>query len=269
MCPILFRIHGIPIHTYGLLIVGGFAVAMWWSVGECKRRGLPPETGLDYATWALISGILGARLLYVLLNWSEYSEDPVSIFRLPQGGLSFHGSVAGGILAIFVFCRRRQLNFWRMADMLTPCVILGYPIARMGCLFNGCCYGSPTSLPWGMRFPNVMSPGQMTPPSHPAQVYSSILTLFLFLLLLRMESLFHYDGQKFCFYLIFTALDRFVMEVFRKGATAQVLVAGLTDAQVASILMILTGLLLYRFFERNRSSPPRAPSLQSKPEGRC
>jgi len=141
MHPILYEFDGIKIHSYGLMIVAGFAVAMWWSVKECKRQGLPPETGLDFATYCLIIGIVVSRLVHVLLNWGDYAGNPLSALRLQEGGLTFHGALLGGILATWLFARVKRINFWVLADVLSPCVLLGYPVARLGCFFNGCCYG--------------------------------------------------------------------------------------------------------------------------------
>lgn len=253
MLPILFRIHGIPFHSYGLMVVAGFAVAMWWSVRECERHDLPREMMLDYATYCLVTGIVFARILFVTLNWQDYAGDPVSVFRIQEGGLSFHGALFGGIVAMMLFSKIRKRSFWLLADVVSPCVILGYPLARLGCLLNGCCYGTPTGLPWGLRFPDVLHPGHWTPPSHPAQVYSSLLVFALFFVYIRLNRFVHVNGQRFCFMLVVFAVDRFVMEIFRRGATAKITpVLALTQAQWLSIIMVIVAMLIYRRLDSRR-----------------
>ncbi|PJB67799.1 MAG: prolipoprotein diacylglyceryl transferase [Armatimonadetes bacterium CG_4_9_14_3_um_filter_58_7] len=263
MHPILYEFDGIKIHSYGLMIVAGFAVAMWWSVKECKRQGLPPETGLDFATYCLIIGIVVSRLVHVLLNWGDYAGNPLSALRLQEGGLTFHGALLGGILATWLFARVKRINFWVLADVLSPCVLLGYPVARLGCFFNGCCYGAPTTLPWGCVFPDAHQPGQWTPPSHPAQIYSSISVFLLFLIFIRLGPILHAKGQRFSLLLAVFGIDRIFMDQFRRNVTGKVTpILGLTEAQLVSLGMIALSALLYCFFGKGtRSSEEVANTL--------
>jgi phosphatidylglycerol:prolipoprotein diacylglycerol transferase len=128
-----------------------------------------------------------------------------------------------------------------MGDVVAPGVALGYAIGRVGCFLNGCCYGGPTDLPWACRFHDPPITGPLTPPSHPTQIYASIINLGVFYLLLRIFRRQRVTGQVLWSYIVFYAVYRFGIEFLRAGVTAQVAAAGLTQAQWASIGMLLAG----------------------------
>jgi phosphatidylglycerol:prolipoprotein diacylglycerol transferase len=211
-----------------------------------RQRGIAPEQIFDLTAMILVAAIAGARLLYVALNADYFRENPGHIWRLWEGGLSFHGGLLGGLLVGIFFCRQRGLSFLRLGDVVAPGVALGYAIGRIGCFLNGCCYGAPTDLPWACRFHDPPITGPLTPPSHPTQIYASIINLGIFALLLAIFRRQRRTGQVLWSYLLFYAVYRFFIEFLRKGVTAQVAAAGLTQAQWASIgMMLAAGGVLY------------------------
>jgi phosphatidylglycerol:prolipoprotein diacylglycerol transferase len=137
--------------------------------------------------------------------------------------------------------------------------MLGYAIGRIGCFFNGCCYGAPTNLPWGVRF---FDDGHWTPPSHPTQIYASLMGFAFFALLAWIERRKSYDGQLLGWYLIFAAIERFVMEIWRGGYTSTVVAFGLTDVQFLCIGILVIGVVTL-FVLRRRKAPvtPATPPL--------
>jgi phosphatidylglycerol---prolipoprotein diacylglyceryl transferase len=241
MHSILFRIGPFPVYSYGFMLMLAFLAATAVAVRLGKQRGIQPEYIFDLTAAILVSAIIGARLLYVALQWSYFRDHPDHIVRLWEGGLSFHGGLVGGLLAGIVYCRRRGLSFLRMGDVVAPGVALGYAIGRVGCFLNGCCYGGPTDLPWACRFHDPPITGPLTPPSHPTQIYASIINLGVFYLLLRIFRRQRVTGQVLWSYIVFYAVYRFGIEFLRAGVTAQVAAAGLTQAQWASIGMLLAG----------------------------
>ena len=130
-----------------------------------------------------------------------------------------------------------------MADMAAPGLALGYGIARFGCLLNGCCYGSPTDLPWAMRFPLWPDSAIMTDPSHPTQVYSALGSFLVLAVLLLVRNRLKVRGQLFLLYLMLSAPVRGVVEIFREGYTARALVGSITEAQVASAAIFAAALV--------------------------
>jgi phosphatidylglycerol:prolipoprotein diacylglycerol transferase len=246
MFPTLFRIGPVEIHSYGTMLMLGFVAGILLARRSARRAGLPADLPLDLGVWLLIAGVIGSRLLFVAINWHLYLGRPVEMVRIwDDGGLSFHGGLLGGVVAAAIFARRRGLSFWALADMAAPGLALGYGIARFGCLLNGCCYGAPTALPWGIEFPIWPDSQVTTDPSHPTQIYSALGSFLILGVLLRAEGRLRGRGRLFLLYLLLYSALRAAVEVLRKGYTAGVLVAGLTEAQVASAAIILLALILF------------------------
>lgn len=155
--------EGVPIHTYGLLIGAGFITAVtaaaWMAVREW-----PGEVGLkrrdqlfDFAFWAFVGGIVGSRVLFILVNWKDYAAQPSRIFDL-GGGLVFYGGLIGAVVAAVWYTRKNDIDFWRFADLCIPTVSLGQAFGRLGCFSAGCCWGRVTThekAPFAVEFPGV------------------------------------------------------------------------------------------------------------------
>jgi len=257
MRPILFHIGPLPIRAYGTMMVVAFAAGIAWAAREARRRGLEAGLILDFSVWLILSGVFFARLVFVALDPALSWRDLPYIWR---GGLSYHGGVLGGVLAAVVFARLRRLSFWTLADICAPSIALGYGFARIGCLLNGCCYGVPTSLPWGMRFFDEQC--SLTAPSHPTQIYSALASWALFGGLVAFSRRSKLTGSVFLLYLMSYSVIRFLIEFLRRGVTAQPLktpwLAWLTEAQLASIVIfIVAGLIWWRLARLRRAGPAR------------
>lgn len=239
------RLGPFHIYSYGFMLMLGFAVGIAWGCREARRRGLSPDLVLDYGLWALLSAIGGARAVFVLLNLPDYAQAPLTIVT-GRGGLSFHGGLAGALLALYFFCRKRGVRFTEMTDLLAPALPLGFAFARIGCFLNGCCYGVPTHLPWACQFVNSDLPGGHTPPSHPVQLYSSVLNLGLFALLAWAGRRPRFRGELTLWYLGLYSILRFGLEFLRRGVTGKIFVLGLTEAQVASLVIIAFTLVCFQ-----------------------
>ncbi len=261
MLPTLFRIGPLAVHSYGTLLMLGFVAGVLLTRREARRMGLAPDIALDLGIWVLVSGVVFARGLFVALNWWDFAPRPVEAFYVwREGGLSFHGGLLGGVLATVAFARRRKLSFWTLSDIAAPGMALGYGIARFGCLLNGCCYGGPTSLPWGIRFPLFPDSRLTTEPSHPTQVYAALGSFVILAVLLWARPRLSARGQLFLLYLMLYSVLRSGIEVLRKGYTAQVLVDGLTQAQAASTVIALCAAAGFVYFARAaRSKAPPPP----------
>lgn len=241
MHPILFHIGSLEVRSYGVMIVLGFALAVWWSMRAGPRYRVEAEQVLDFVLLTALAGVLGARLVYVLLDWGSFAREPLRALYFWEGGLSFHGAVIGGGLAVALLARRKGIPFLRLADVLAPGVALAYAIGRIGCFLGGCCYGVPTDLPWACSFQDPFQPHVHTPPSHPTQIYASLSNLLIFALLARMQKPPHPEGKVFWAYLALYGVYRFIVEFWRVGATSTVLALGLSDAQWVSLLMVSLG----------------------------
>jgi len=249
MFPVLFHVGSFAVHTYGVVLMLAFLAALARTYQAAKRLndpGVPPDNILDAGIWMIIVGTVGARLLFVLIDWDSYRHAPnfpLNTLQVWQGGLSFHGGLFGGIGALFGYCLLKRMSVLKVADLFAPSVMIAYVIGRLGCLLNGCCYGAPTTMPWGIRF---QDDGVLTPPSHPTQLYASLLSLIFVAGLLWLERRRAYYGQISCWYILLAATERFLMEIWRAGTTSDVVRVGpihfLTDVQWLCLVMAAVAL---------------------------
>lgn len=233
MHPILWQLGSFKLHSYGLMVALATLAGVFVAARIAHRRGLRQELCVDTVIWSLILGIIGARVLYIILNWNVYAADPLSMLRVYNGGLSYLGGLVFGTATILVFAYRAGVHPVALIDAMTPSAAIGYAIGRIGCFLNGCCYGSPCSLPWGVRFP-----GQ-SEPHHPSQLYSSLSGLLLFVLLWRLGRRVTRRGVMAAVWFGGYGIYRFLVEFTRAGSTAELGLWGLTQAQWASL--VLTG----------------------------
>lgn len=246
MRPELFNIFGVSVYSYGFALAVAFAVATLAVTCEVRRYSIDPGYVLDLGILTCVSSVVGSRLVFVLLNASWYMNAPEQILRLTDGGLSFHGGLAAGILSGIVYCRIRGIDRWQMADIVAPYVALGYAIVRIGCFLRGCCYGVPSGLPWAFpvsEFDDI--------PRHPTQLYSFALSLLLFLYLLSRRNHTGFKGMLMFQYVALYSIMRFLVEFVRDGER---LALGLTLAQfvslgVGAVTFILIAVLSRRFRE--------------------
>lgn len=255
MKPILFQIGGVSIHTFGLLVGLGFIAGLWLASRLARNAGFKPELVYDLTVpWIVIGSLIGARTVYVITYWREdFAGHPlVEVFEVWRGGLVYYGGLIGGILAAVLRLRWLKLPIWRVGDCLAPGIALGHVFGRLGCLFNGCCYGHPTHVPWAIRFPPGSIPG--TQPIHPAQVYEALLNLGLAVSLAWFHRRRRFDGQVFSLYLVAYAFIRSFTEWFRGDyAVRSAPLSGvLTPGQLTSVATLAAGIALYLVLRRGR-----------------
>jgi phosphatidylglycerol---prolipoprotein diacylglyceryl transferase len=155
---------GLPIRGYGLMVLLGTVCGVGLATYRARQVGLNHEIIWSLAFWLFIGGILGARLFYVIEYWNQrFRSDSISttIFRVldfPEGGLVIYGALLGGAVATIAFVRKHNLPLLALADLITPSMLVGLALGRIGCLLNGCCYGGPSTLPWAVTFPPTSPP---------------------------------------------------------------------------------------------------------------
>ncbi|MCX6358797.1 MAG: prolipoprotein diacylglyceryl transferase [Armatimonadetes bacterium] len=266
MHPVLFHAGPITLRSYGVMVMCGFLVALWYVMGAARRAqaarpegsppGITPEQVFDASLVGLVAGIIGTRVLYVALNWGFYSHNPLAAFQIWNGGLSFIGAPIFGFGYCAFYCKRHGLRFLEVADMASAGFAVAYAIGRIGCFLNGCCYGVACNLPWAVRFHADGNATILTPPSHPTQIYSAIASLAAFFALDAGLKRPHKRGVIFVGYLLFYAVYRFFVEGLRKGATAEVFRWQLTDAQVFSLVIApILACVLIALIRRSDAAP--------------
>lgn len=252
MHSIAFKLGGLEVHWYGILVAVGFLAGLWTASKRAVKDGLSAEAIGDLGPWIILGAILGARTLYVFSYWREdFAGKPwYEVFMVQHGGLVFYGGLIGATLAVILYSLGKRLPLWKVGDALAPSIALGYVFGRIGCLMNGCCYGRPCDLPWAIRFPPHKVDGVMEPhpsgggPVHPTQIYDSLLNLGFYLFLAWLYRRKKFDGQVFATYLIGYALLRSFVEYFRGDYPVHYLGGWATPAQLVSMGIILGGLLL-------------------------
>lgn len=247
MKPILFRLGDLQIHSFGVLVALGFLAGLAAAAYNARRAGLKGDVVYDLAPWLVAGGLIGARLLYVVSYWQrDFAGHPLTeILAVWKGGLVYYGGLILATLTGIWRIRQMKLPLWTMADCLAPGVALGHAFGRLGCLLNGCCFGRPTTLPWGIQFPASHSTAAAS--LHPTQIYESLLNLMLFAALMWGFGRRRFAGQLFALYLVGYAVIRAFTEWFRGDyAFISRPAAGVfTPGQSTSLLILLAGIALF------------------------
>lgn len=191
-------------------------------------------------------GFAGARLGFGLVHWTHYQAHPWELLAWTPG-LVIQGALLGGLLGAVPYVHWLGYDKWRAADDAVPFVTLGQAVGRMGCFLGGCCYGEPTSLPWGCRFPEI---GDGLTPRHPTQIYEAVGLLGLFGVLYRITRGEHGDGRVAALYLALTGLLRFLVELLRAD-NLDSFYLGLSVYQWMSVGFMLASLVLWRNLPRS------------------
>jgi phosphatidylglycerol:prolipoprotein diacylglycerol transferase len=232
MHPILFKIGPFELYTYGAFLAIAFLTAIYLASREAQRVGLKPEFAADMGIIVILSAIVGSRLFYILFYNLEYTlQHPRELLRLQQTGLVFYGGLIFAVAAGIVYCRRNLVSIPLAMDIAAPSIAIGQAIGRIGCLMAGCCYGRPAlTVPWAIQFPHLEYP------RHPTQVYESLATFAIFLVLFQFRKRKSRNGQVMWLYAVMYASARFVIEFFR-GDNPHMLL-GMTISQVISVLVL-------------------------------
>lgn len=241
------RVGPLHVRSYGVMMMLSFCTALTWMYVDRERWGFTGRQVLQVALLGFVGGLLGARIGFVLLSWREYAGELPTIMNLWRGGMSWHGGLAGALLLLYIGTRVMGVSFARAFDLSAPGVALAYAVARVGCFLNGCCWGRSSDLPWAVTFPEAASGAPAGVPLHPTQLYSVLGTLvFTLPLLLYASRWLKKPFDRFLGFLVLSSVVRFVVEYYRRGASAEVCAAlpQLTVAQVASLAVIVVGVVV-------------------------
>ena len=249
MYPEIVRIGNFAVHSYGLMIALAILVSAILLYREAPQEKLDPDHVLEAVIIASFFGLIGSRILYMLLNWDYYSGRFFSSFFSQFEGLSFYGGLFGGVFALLLWSRKRNIGFLKMTDFLAPYLALGYAFGRIGCFLNGCCYGKEASVPWAL-------PIQIGDPvlRHPVQLYAALGALIIFFILRALRRRRPFVGFILIALFALYGILRFTTEFFRFSPFTGF---GLTSAQIFSLaltLASLTAIAFFYFFQDNRKN---------------
>ena len=258
--PLVFNLGPLQITGYGIMMMVGFLIGGWAMQVNLRQRGLNEEYAADMVVAAVIGGVVGAKLWYVVLT-----GDPNALFS--RGGLVWYGGFVGGSAAVWFNGWRKKVPTRLTADLVAPALPIGYALGRIGCFLVQDDYGVPTNLPWGFRFPEgappstaanmasmfgVEIPAGMSPTEvlavHPTQLYEAALMLLVFWALWRLRNHGKGMGWLFGLYLAFAGAERFLIEFVR--AKDDRLLGAFTVAQLTSVLLIVIGVVVMQTLAR-------------------
>ena len=255
---ILLRVGPITIYSYGLMLALAFIIGTYLAQKRAAKEGINTNILLDLIFYILISSIVGARALFVALNWNYYREHLLDILKVWEGGLVFYGGLLLAFIVTVWFLKKHKLSFWKIADIISPSLAIGIAIGRIGCFLNGCCYGKISSQ-WGVSFPGAQnSPAfaqqvldglipptaQCSLPVIPTQLYDSLSGIVLFLMLLILEKHKKFEGYVFSWFLLMYSISRFIIEGFRYYEPNFILFDWMTVSQLISVILFLVASFL-------------------------
>lgn len=253
MNPIAISLGPIEIRWYAILILTGFIIGMFLVKRETIRQNLEINKIMDLCFYLVLVSIIGARIYYVIFKFSEYKDNIIDIFKIWEGGLAIHGGIIAGIIFSYIYCKKNKIDFLKITDIITPALILGQAIGRWGNFFNGEAFGSATTLSHlhHLHLPNFIINGMYLYSDtdlkfayrQPTFLYESIWCIlgFIILLIIRRYKKIK-NGQVTATYFIIYGIGRFFVESLR---TDSLMFLNLKVAQIISIIMVLTGIILW------------------------
>ena len=260
--PILFTIGSQEVRWYGVMVALAVLVGVAVPAVLAKREGVGGITSnqiLSVAIWAVPGGVIGARLIHVFDEWSFFVDHPGEI--VGGEGMGVFGAILGGTLAGVIYARIKGIPIGKLCDVCAFGLILAQAVGRIGCLLNGCCYGTTTDLPWGTTWTHPDSYGPLVDAVHPTQIYELLFDLVLFAFLWGIRKRINVPGGIYLIYISVYSIGRFLISFLRENEEAFL---GLQQAQVVSlvVLFVAVGLLVY-LFRKPGSEPEMVSSVET------
>ncbi len=269
MYPELFRIYNFPINTYGVFLALAFLCAILIAVRLAARDGLPREKIYDLCLWMLLASLVGSKIL-MFFTEPEYRDHPLQLLSLDflRSGGVFYGGLIGAVLTGYFLMRHYKLPWWKTADACAPGIAIGNFFGRQGCFAAGCCWGKPTSLPWGVKFTELGHEITGVPTDaylHPTQLYESFAMLIVFFFLLWLHKHRRFSGQVILFYALLYSVIRFAIEFLRADPRGDLFglttLTGLSTSQMISLIVGSGALILLILRWRKAAAIVRADGV--------
>jgi phosphatidylglycerol:prolipoprotein diacylglycerol transferase len=253
--PLQIRWYGV---AYAIAFVAGTAIGS----RHMARRGVPSSVSSDIAFWAIVFGLIGARLYYdVQSGWWFYLTHPQHILAIWEGGMAFFGAIFAALIVLIVMARRHHLNFWDLIDAGALFAAVGQPIGRLGNVMNGEILGPPSNLPWAIRYTN---PASMAPhlgvAYQPANLYEAVGTLLILAILLYVRRRGVPPGVLGLIYLVLYPVSQLIVFYWRTDSETPAILFGLKQAQLTSlvVLVAVVPIFVYAWLRSRPTEPARA-----------
>jgi len=264
MFPRLLEIGPLTVYSYGVLLAAAYLLALYFSVRRARAMGLDGDRVLDLGIYIIISALVGAKLLLLVVDFDYFRRQPAELWTLARSGGVFYGGLVLAFLVGLWYVRRHRLPIWPIADAIAPGIALGHVIGRFGCLLAGCCYGTPTSLPWGVTFTDTFASSNVGTPLHvalhPTQLYDGGTELLILLFLLLTEKWWRTRaGWTFWIYILLYGISRYVVEMFRGDPRGMTL--GFSTSQFISLVLVPLALVMLLVLWRWPAVPAAAAAV--------
>jgi phosphatidylglycerol:prolipoprotein diacylglycerol transferase len=245
--PRLFHIGSFNMPTYGLLVSLGVLLGLWISVRNSQKQGIDPDNAWNLGIIVVMCGIIGSKILYILVDWGEYSAHPGEIFSLNtlQAGGVFSGGLIGAFAAAAWYIRRHHMPALATCDAFAPGLAIGHAIGRVGCFAAGCCFGKPTDHFWGVTFTSPIAHELVGTPIgealQPTQLFESAIELANFFLLAWLLKRKKFDGEVIGTYFFLYGIARFFLEYLRGDPGRGDVFGIITGTQLVALCLIVVG----------------------------
>lgn len=235
--PVAFSLGSVSVRWYSIMTAAAAVTVVSWAVYAARKSKFSPDLIYTLAIWGVIGGLLGARLVHIIDELNYYVQNPGQLFGFT--GLAIYGAVLGATLAVFIASKVHKFSFGPMADMIAPGALLGMAVGRVGCIINGCCYGAPTTLPWGLVYTHPDSYAPLGVATQPAVVYEMLLDLALFVVVWKLRGKLRPAGSVFLIYLAAYSVGRFFIATFRDpNSQGPIFLGWFMQAQIIAVLVL-------------------------------
>ncbi|HUT52791.1 MAG TPA: prolipoprotein diacylglyceryl transferase [bacterium] len=260
MRPVLFHIGSFPVYSYSVFVALAYLAGLGYALLEARRLKLDPVHVVDASLWLFVFAIVGARVMFMIVDYRRFIDDPREIYRIWNGGLVFYGGFIASVLAGVVYIKRHQLPLALWCDLLAPVAMINLAVGRIGCLLNGCCYGKfAPGLWWGIVYPpSHPALGLAQMPVHPTPIYEVLAVLIIFGVLVLMSRHKKFQGQVFWAMVLLYAVARFILEFFRGDPRGTAPLIGLSTSQGIAVVAGATAIIMLAWLYRKSVKGSRA-----------
>jgi phosphatidylglycerol:prolipoprotein diacylglycerol transferase len=258
--PRLLEFGPITVYTYGVLLAAAYLFGLQLARVRAKQRGLDANRVLDLGIYIIISALVGAKLLLLITDFKSFTADPRELLTLARSGGVFYGGLIVAVIVALWYIRRVGLPLWTTCDVFAPGIALGHVVGRFGCLFAGCCYGKPTTRPWGITFTDPFAAANVGTPLgvalHPTQLYEAGAELLILIVLLVTERKGRpFPGRTFWLYMLLYAISRFIIEFYRGDDRGTV--GMFSTSQFISIVLAPLAIVMLVYLSRVVTPEPK------------
>ncbi len=260
MYPRLLELGPITVYTYGVLLAAAYLFGLQLARIRAKERGLDANRVLDLGIYIIISALVGAKLLLLITDFKSFTADPRELLTLARSGGVFYGGLIVAVIVALWYIRRVGLPLWTTCDVFAPGIALGHVVGRFGCLFAGCCFGKPTTRPWGITFTDPFAAANVGTPLgvalHPTQLYEAGAELLILIVLLVTERKGRpFPGRTFWLYMLLYAISRFIIEFYRGDDRGTV--GMFSTSQFISIVLAPLAIVMLVYLSRVVTPEPK------------